>query len=55
MIVSQRQVSAGIRVYRKVRTRLFSPEDFEDITEGTARFSDRHECCGYDIKLRYRG
>ena len=55
MIVSQRQVLTGSGVYRKVRKRLFSPEDFEDITEGTARFSDRYECCGSDVRYRYRG
>ena len=55
MIVSQRQVSAGSWLYRKARKRLFSPEDlFVDITEGTVRFSDWHECCGSDGRYRYR-
>ena len=46
----------GSGVYRKVRKRLFSPEDLlVDITEEAVRFSDRYECCGSYIRYRCRG
>ena len=56
MIVSQGQGLTGSGVYRKVRKRLFSPEDLlVDITEEAVRFSDRYECCGSYIRYRCRG